>query len=134
MNKIKNALYRAMQGRYGVDTLSRDLSWFAIGLMILGLILKIGLLRNLGLIVILVSYLRMFSKKLNKRYRENYAYSGFKRNISKKVKASLQRIKDLPKYKYIRCPECNKQLRLPRGKKDIVVNCPKCHHKFDART
>ena len=134
MNKFKNWLMRMMQGRYGSDILGRDLTFLSLAFAILGLILKNGLMTTFGFIILLFVNFRMFSRNINKRYRENSSYFRLRSTVTKKFKNFFKRIKDFPKYKYIRCPNCNKQLRLPRGKKEIVVSCPKCHHKFDAKT
>lgn len=134
MNNIKQKLQRFMQGRYGIDILSRDLSYLSLGLFVLNLFVRNTWLYAIALILLLISYLRMFSKKYTKRYNENRVYANLTNNMRKKIKRFFTRIKDFPKYKYIRCTHCNKQLRLPRGKKEIVVTCPVCRQKFDAKT
>lgn len=134
MQKIRDFYIRLMQGRYGVDILNRDLSFLALGVMLAGLLLGNMIVSNIGLLIILYTYFRMFSKKISKRYNENVAYVRIKQKWTRKLKNTLKRIKDFPKYKYFRCPSCNKQLRVPRGKKEVTVRCPQCHHRFDART
>ena len=37
-------------------------------------------------------------------------------------------------YKYYRCPKCNTELRVPRGKGKIKIKCPKCQEEFIKRT
>lgn len=132
MTKIRSFFNKLMQGRYGADLLTRDMTWFALGLVLISALTNNRWLNSIGLILLLLSYIRMFSKNINARYKENIKYNKIRRNIISKVKRSFIRIKDLPKYKYLRCPSCNKQLRIPRGKKNIVVTCPACRHKFDA--
>lgn len=132
MTKIRNFFTKLMQGRYGVDILSRDITWFSLGLVLIASFTRNRLLNNIALILLLISYVRVFSKNINARYKENIKYNKIRRNIINKIKRTFKRIKDLPKYRYLRCKSCNKQLRIPRGKKNIVVTCPSCRSKFDA--
>lgn len=132
MTKIRNFFTKFMQGRYGVDILSRDITWFSLGLVLFASFTRNRLLNSIALILLLISYVRMFSKNINARYKENVKYNNIRRSIISKTKRTFKRIKDLPKYRYLRCTRCNKQLRIPRGKKNIVVTCPSCHNKFDA--
>ena len=134
MKKLQAMFMKLMEGRYGPDILSRDMSFIALALFVINLFAKNTILYWIAVVILILSYFRIFSKKFPKRYNENRIYANFKKNSSKKFKRLFKRIKDFPKYKYVRCPQCNKQLRLPRGKKDIVVSCPVCHTKFDART
>lgn len=141
MKSFKTKLIHFMRGRYGADILGRDLLWISVGLMVLNLFLGNRILRLLPFIVLLISYMRMFSKNISKRYNENRVYTNFKYkalkpfgNPMKSLKRSWKRLLDLPKYKHLKCPSCKQTLRLPRGKKDITVTCPKCKSKFDART
>lgn len=141
MNSLKYKLMNFMRGRYGADVLGRDMLWLAVGIMVLNLFLKTSILRFIPFLILLLSYFRMFSKNISKRYNENRIYTNMKAryfgklgNPSQAIKRFVQRIVDLPRFKYIKCPSCSQKLRLPRGKKEIVVTCPKCKHKFDART
>ncbi len=141
MNQLKYKFMNFMRGRYGADALGRDMLWLSVGLMLLNLVIQNGILRFVPFVILLISYLRMFSKNITKRYNENRVYTNNKYKITKhfnkplkSIKKGFKRILDLPKYKYIKCPSCAQTLRLPRGKKDITVTCPKCKSKFDART
>lgn len=124
---------RKMVGRYGGnDILNKHLFYLFITLwLVFTFILKRPLYSGvvLGVLIGLI-YFRTFSKNANKRYRENYRYTQW----LKKVKQYFKRIKDLPKYKYLKCVHCKKEMRVPRGKGDIVVTCPSCKQKFDAKS
>lgn len=123
-----------MKGRYGPDLLSRDMSFLSLGIIILNLFLRNSILYFIGIALLILSYFRMFSKSYPKRYNENRIYANIRNNFLKKMKRTFNRIKDFPKYKYLKCPNCQKQLRVPRRKKEIVVTCPVCRTKFDAKT
>lgn len=135
MNKLKYKLEQFMRGRYGVDILGRDLLILSVILIILPMFFRnLSFLRFMPFILLIIIYFRMFSKNFSKRYNENRVYTNFKGNITDPFKKLWKRIKDFPKYKYLKCPECKQQLRVPRGKKKIVVTCPKCRYKFDAKS
>lgn len=134
MNSLKQKFSSFMQGRYGVDILGRDLVWISMAVLIISMFVQIPVLRYFPIAIIAICYYRIFSKNFSKRYNENRVYANFRNKLVKSVKRFFKRIKDFPKYKYIRCAQCQQQLRLPRGKKNIEVSCPKCHHHFDART
>ena len=34
----------------------------------------------------------------------------------------------------LKCPKCGQRVRVPRHKGKLLVSCPKCHTKFDARS
>ena len=134
MNSLKNKFARFMQGRYGVDHLSRDLIWIVFGVLILNIFLKSSLLRYVPILLLIFMYFRMFSKNYSKRYNENRIYTNFKATLGKPFKKTFRKIKDFRKYKYLTCPNCKQQLRVPRGKKEILVTCKRCRTKFDAKS
>lgn len=35
---------------------------------------------------------------------------------------------------FFKCPKCNTELRVPKGKGKIIITCPKCGEKFEERT
>ena len=42
----------------------------------------------------------------------------------------LNRIKRLIDYVVMPCPNCQKRMRLPKGKDKLKVTCPSCQHAF----
>lgn len=134
MNRLKQALQKFMQGRYGADHLGRDMMWVSVFILIVSLVTRSNIVRYVAMALLVILYYRMFSKKYTKRYNENRIYLNWRNKAVRKLKKGFQRIKDFPKYKYLRCPQCQRQMRVPRGKKAIVVKCPQCNHKFEART
>ena len=46
------------------------------------------------------------------------------------VRQFINRVKNLRKYKYFKCPECHARLRLPRKVGEVTVTCGKCRHAF----
>jgi len=131
--KFKMGLVKSMQGRRGQDQLSRALTWTGLILVIVALFLlpPVGtILSTLGLVFYGVAVFRMFSRNLEKRYRENYAYTQFADKIKRKVKQFFTRLKNSKKYKYFHCPDCKSLLRLPRGVGEVTITCGKCGKAF----
>ena len=80
-----NWLKKFMYGRYGVDQLSNGLILVSILLLILNLFLKLPALRYLTTLLIFISYYRMFSKNINKRYQENMKFLNWWNPIKAKL-------------------------------------------------
>jgi 4-hydroxybenzoate polyprenyltransferase len=63
-----------MQGRYGVDSLSRFLSGVLIAIIVLGLFIPIPFSGLITLALLVILYWRMFSKNIPRRYEENQKF------------------------------------------------------------
>lgn len=130
LNKIKNALYRFMYGRYGSDELSRFLLIVSFVVAIISLLFKNTILRlvfyGLFWAIVILVYFRMFSKNIYKRRAENDFYLGKKKYI-------MQRFKQRKEYKFFDCPKCKTHLRVPKGVGKVTITCKKCGHQFDRK-
>ena len=58
---MKEKFYRFMAGRYGSDQLSRFLSFVALVLIVLNIFFRSTVLWVLGIAVLVIVYVRMFS-------------------------------------------------------------------------
>ncbi len=134
MNNFKQKFMNFMRGRYGVDILSRDLVWITLGIMILNMFLRNRILNYIPLITFVIIYARMFSKNYSKRYNENRIYTNFKAKFKNPFKNISKTIQNKKQYKVFKCPNCKQKLRVPRGKKEIVITCSRCKTKFDAKS
>ncbi len=132
--KLKEKFYRFMAGRYGADQLSRFLSFLALALIVLNLFLRSGFLWLLGIVALVLVYVRMFSKNYEKRRRENERYLQLKNRLTGGVRNWLDRQKQRRDYVFFRCPSCRAMLRVPRGKGKIRVTCRKCGNAFERKT
>lgn len=129
-----NWLKKIMNGRYGGDQLSTALLIASLLLTFIGRLTNIPLISFIGYIPIVISIFRMFSKDISKRRMENYKFSIFISPVYSWYKKSQKRIKGSKTHKYIKCPDCNEQMRVPKGKGKIMITCPKCKTKFEKRT
>ena len=131
---MKEKFYRFMAGRYGSDQLSRFLSFLALALIVLNLFLKSTALWLLGIVALVLVYVRMFSRNYEKRRKENERYLQWKYKLTGGVRNWTDRQKQRRDYVFFRCPSCRAMLRVPRGKGKIRVTCRKCGNAFERKT
>ena len=129
MNKLRSF----MEGRYGYDQLS--LCLVIIGCIITFILsfIRFPLYRCIGLIPMVLAFLRILSKNREKRYIENQKFLNIWLPISRKMKMKFDQLKDR-EHKYYKCPTCKKTLRVPSNRGKIEISCPHCGTKFKKRT
>ena len=123
-----------MQGRYGIDNLSRFLIWVFVGIVIISFFIQIPLSGLLRLAILVVFYFRTFSKNIPARYAENEKFLHLKDRFTsffRNFKSNMSQMKDYHIYK---CPQCNQKIRIPRGKGHIMVRCPSCGFEFHKKS
>lgn len=84
---MREKLAKLMYGRYGVDQLGRAMLIFALVLCVLSLFVPrrlSGIIYYISLILIILMYIRMFSKNIQKRYQENNKYLSLKASFLRK--------------------------------------------------
>ena len=125
-----------MQGRYGAqgaDQLSRATLIASLVFIVLSLFIRNALgtvLDTLGIILIVYTYFRLFSKDIATRYDENRRFLNFTQNLTRKVDRKKTMVKQMKDYHIYTCPSCEQKIRIPRGKGRIEITCPKCRTKF----
>jgi hypothetical protein len=130
-----------MYGRNGWDQLNQALVIFYLGLwmaeLVLNAVLKNRLVTSVfeGVLFVLLLYIfvRMFSKNLYKRREENQKWISFAWGLKNRRKNATARRADKD-HRYFTCKSCKTVCRVPAGKGKIVITCPKCGAKIDART
>lgn len=131
---MREKIYRFMQGRYGVDQLYRFIFFLAIVLMLINNFLKNPMLNLVIYALLILDIFRMLSKNHSARYAENQKYlqltARFRYRLDQQKKLWQER-----KYHHIyTCPKCKQKIRIPKGKGNIMVRCPKCHFEFQKRS
>ena len=130
LEKIKAGLVKFMAGRRGADELSLAMLIGGALLSLLGTVLHTPVLSLLSMAIYIFTLFRMFSRNIEKRYAENAAFLKLWNGMTSGIRQFFNRLKNMKKYKYFKCPECKSRLRLPRGVGEVTVTCGKCHHAF----
>ena len=120
--KLRTALQRFMEGRYGVDKLNMAILCAGLACSLLasfmpGVLLKL-IFTVASYVFMFVAIFRTLSRNIYKRYEENRKFLLF-----------FQKLKDKD-HRYYNCPRCHQQVRVPKGKGKISITCPKCREKF----
>jgi DNA-directed RNA polymerase subunit RPC12/RpoP len=123
-----------MQGRYGVDSLSRFLSVVLLIVIILGMFIRIPLSGTITLVIIVILYWRMFSRNIPKRYEENQKFLQIRDKLLGRFSDFGSNMSQMKDYHIYKCPRCNQKIRIPRGKGHIMVRCPKCGYEFHKKS
>ncbi|GKX68673.1 Zn-finger containing protein [Clostridium sp. TW13] len=131
-----------MNGRYGVDILSKVIILVAL------MFCLFRYTRLLGLLFIGVAFYRILSRDIFKRQQEKIRFDNFLKDMAfkfgskamgyKTQKPFNQRVNDWfsekKNYKIVQCSRCNQKLRVPRGKGKIIITCRKCGYEFKAKS
>ena len=153
--RLRERLYRFMQGRNGVDALARFLNKLSFGCLISAILftfISIVCLRHnapigalvfrilyyitygIGLFLMVFWIFRVFSRRVAKRQAENTRFLYRSQRCERRIASLKQRWKDRKTLKYFRCPQCKQMMRAPRHKGKIRVTCSKCGHVFIEKT
>ena len=131
MSKFRNALYRFMYGRNGVDALSWALVVLEVVLSLLSSFIHVrGVSQALYFVstaLMFVVLLRIFSRNLARRQAENAKFLTWWTPKANAIRGARARRADKA-HKYVRC-SCGAYCRVPRGVGKIELTCPKCGRK-----
>lgn len=124
--KLSHFLRTFMEGRYGTDRLNMAILCAGLAASLLSVISPFPVL-NMVLFVIsyglmFLAIIRSLSRNTYKRYREN-----------RKFMQIVSRMKDR-QHRYFDCPKCHQMVRVPKGKGNISITCPRCKEKFVKKT
>jgi|LFRM01.2.fsa_nt_gb hypothetical protein len=131
---MKAWLQRFMLGRYGYDDLSHFSTIFAVILSLISLFTRWRVLTLLALILLSFSTFRIYSRNIEKRAQENYAFLRVKGKLSRSFNQIKLQWDQRKTHRFYRCPACKQQLRVPRGKGHLIIHCPKCKTSFEKKT
>ena len=137
---MKQKFAKFMYGRYGMDELSKFLSYAALLLLIISMLFgqsaasAKSVVFLLAAVLLVFSYFRIFSKNYEKRRAENAKYLSFKRPLADKLKLRREMWTQRKNFKFFKCPSCNSVLRVPKGKGKVRIVCKKCGTAFEKKT
>ena len=128
------------QGRQGMDELSKSMFWWGLACLIISGLLS-ALLNGvlslpfswLGLLLVILCFVRAFSRRLEQRELENSAYLAFLERRRRQWEMRKERFRQRKDFRFFKCPGCGTILRVPRGKGKIHINC-RCGYVLYRRT
>ncbi len=132
---MNQGMNRFMKDRYGMDELSRTM--LIIGL--LGSIANIYFKNSyVNFVLILLFFYfgiyRPLSKNKTQRIIERRKYRDITKPLREFFQKSKVRAQGMQHYKYFHCPNCKKELKVPKKKGKIKITCPYCKHNFIKKT
>lgn len=135
---MRERFARFMAGRYGTDQLNKFLSIMSLVFMIAAVIFNRTKLSQLvwiiAVVLLVVVYVRMFSRNIYKRSDENSRYLRARYKLTGKIKMLRERWVQRKEYKFFTCPACHTTLRVPKHKGKISIVCRKCGNSFRGKT
>lgn len=119
-----------MRGRHGMDPLSNFIFVIVFIILIVSMFVPIPYLYIAGLVLLFISYFRVFSRNSYKRNAENEVFMRIIRKPrvwfnTQRRDANIRKTHHLYK-----CPNCRQKIKVPKGKGRIMVRCPKCQTEF----
>lgn len=147
MNNYRKPFF---SGRNGADELSVTLVVISVIVFLAAPIFDEkyiqGIFLLLGGILFVLGLLRSLSTNIGKRRHENQVFLDLFRSETKEEKERRKREAEEKKereklrkerrkeeektHAFFRCPQCGKELRVPKGKGKIKIRCPNCSHEF----
>ncbi|MBQ8627627.1 MAG: hypothetical protein IJ419_15910 [Agathobacter sp.] len=131
---MREKFMRFMQGRNGVDELSKALNVIILVLLVISLFTGWGILYAIALLLMIYMYFRVFSKNIPKRYAENQKYRNLRYDMTIKWNNKKKEWAQRKIYRFYRCPMCRQKVRVPKGRGRICITCPKCRTEFVKRS
>lgn len=130
MSQFRERFSRFMIGRYGADKLSRFLIGFTFALIVAGIFIRSYWVDIAALFLMMLSYFRMFSRNIGKRFEENQKFERIPFRVTEFFKKWRFKFQQMRQYHIYKCPSCGQKIRIPRGKGKVSVHCPKCSTDF----
>lgn len=147
MNNYRKPFF---SGRNGADELSVTLVVISVIVFLAAPIFDEkyiqGIFLLLGGILFILGLLRSLSTNIGKRRHENQVFLDLFRSETKEEKERRKREEEEKRereklrkerrkeeektHAFFRCPQCGKELRVPKGKGKIKIRCPNCSHEF----
>ena len=131
---MKEKIGRFMAGRYGNDKLNQFMMAVFLGCAVLNLFVRNAyastVLNSWECLLILLVYIRMFSRNISKRYAENQKYLALENRLRRFFGQKRYLMQQRKAYHIYKCPGCKQKIRIPRGKGKISIRCPKCGEEF----
>lgn len=130
---MREKMMRFMQGRYGNDRLGQVMLGLAMVCVVLSLF-WIPFISTIGLVVLILTYYRMFSRQIARRTAENQKYLKLEWKLRAKLQKQKQSLAQRRTHRIYKCPNCRQKIRVPRNRGRIAISCRKCGTEFIRKT
>lgn len=124
--QLRAKYMKLMEGKYGIDSLSRDMLVLWIILGFINGFIGSRVVMLCGLLLPLFAGLRMFSTAVYKRSSENRKYLKIRSSAAEGIKLRVRMIKERKTHRYYKCKNCSVYIRVKRKKGEHTIDCPKC--------
>lgn len=132
--RMRERMQRFMYGRYGNDELNRFVLFTSLVLLVVSAFWKVPIVYIVALALLVLSYVRLFSRNVSKRYKENQQYLQTRNKVTGWFRLRMLHLKQRKEYHFFKCPTCGQKVRVPKGKGMIEITCPKCRAVFTKRS
>ncbi len=127
-----------MYGRNGLDRLGMCMLWLLIGVNVAGVLVPSGLagavLKALSTVLAVCILFRIFSRNLYRRRAENAVFlNKVWYPIQRRFSHNGERTADMD-HCFFTCDRCRAVCRVPRGKGNIIITCPRCGNQIRAKS
>ncbi|MBQ7875080.1 MAG: hypothetical protein IJ306_08000 [Oscillospiraceae bacterium] len=129
-DKIKYSLY----GCYGYDDFSKFLTVLSVICIILSVFTFHSLFYYTAVVLYFYIFYRCLSTNKYKRSLENNKYLSVKSKMLSPFRLMKRKFADRKLYRYYKCRKCKTVMRVPKGKGEIEITCPKCETKTIKKT
>lgn len=109
------------------------LTYASLFLILLGALPRAGALLAVAYALVIVSFIRMFSRNIAARRRENEWFLRKTAPLITRFYQARARFRNRKTTVYFRCPGCRARLKLPRGAGHVTVVCGRCGNRADKR-
>ena len=133
---MRDKLNNLFSGRHGMDELSKFLFWcglFLVGVSFVPLGFLSRLFNILGLISLIFSFTRAFSRQYARREAENNIFLAYRAKLVHEFDARKERFRQRKDFVFFKCPGCGTVIRVPRGKGKIHIAC-RCGYQLYRKT
>lgn len=114
-----------MIGRYGNDELNRALSIAALVCLVLSVFW--GVFYPIALALMIWSLFRTCSKNISARLHEREMYQNLIGKVRTKCRLYKRMWTERKTHRYFKCKQCKAVIRIPKGRGEVDVGCPRCH-------
>ncbi len=137
---MRDWLDKLFAGRQGMDELSKYMFWCAAALIALAAVVSTalstglgGVLMWFGLLLLIMAFVRAFSRRLAQREAENGMFLAWRQKKEREKDARRERFSQRKDFVFFKCPGCGTMIRVPRGKGKIHITC-RCGYQLYRKT